>query len=112
MRPKLIVTTEHFRVRNEYCTLISNLTGIPVDDIMGNSHKPDIALARFVLMWALQQLCGYSSILCGRLMSRHHATCLYGKRQINFGRLDQKTKDLIDYLSEYKTRKAVAQIIV
>ena len=85
MRPRLEITTEMFAKRNEYMVLVSNLTGVPVDDIMGGHRCENISTARHLTMWALVTLCGYSHTQTGILMRRNHATITYAVTHINRG---------------------------
>lgn len=94
--------------RNEYLVLVSNLTGVPADDIMGNSRCERISTARQLVMWALYVLCGYSTTQVGRLMRRNHATICYAVRHMGYGyfgkEVENYVKQIKDYHNETKTQ--------
>lgn len=73
----LEITNEMLSKRNEFMVLVSNLTGVPVDDMAGRRRCGDISTARQLVMWALVVLCGYTHTEVGRLMRRNHATVTY-----------------------------------
>jgi len=70
--------------RDEYLMLISSITGIPSDDIMGRCRTRDISDARHLLMWALTRLCGYSTTQVGLMVHRDHASVVHSKNFIEF----------------------------
>lgn len=102
MRPPYIITTDMTKARDEYLVLISNITGIPADDILGRSRLRKVVEARHLLMWALHSLCGYTST-----MGRDHATVTYANGIVSheryFPREDlQRYKELIRKHHQYR----------
>lgn len=72
------MTKQMYDDRDAYVVFISNLTGVPVDDILGRSRVECVCISRHLLAYALVQLCGYSSLAAGNLMHRNYATVLHG----------------------------------
>ena len=105
MRPRLEITTEMFAKRNEYMVLVSNLTGVPVDDIMGGHRCGEIATARQLVMWALVTLCGYSHTQTGILMRRNHATITYGVNHVGGGYYGNKIQHIRKQIQDYHETK-------
>lgn len=68
--------------RNKYLVRISELTGIPVDDVMGGSRLMDIVTARSLLAWSLTDLCGYTTTQAGILIRRHYSSVIYLRRKL------------------------------
>lgn len=68
--------------RNKYLFRISELTGIPVDDVMGSSRLTDIVTARSLLAWVLTDLCGYTTTQAGVLIRRHYSSVIYLRRKL------------------------------
>lgn len=103
MRPKTKITTEMLDNRNRYLTVISRLTDVPSDAILGKSRLTDIVTARHLLMWALTFLCGYSTTAVGIMLHRDHASVVYGRRRINDGwrDFDKRIPSIIHILKEY-----------
>ena len=60
MRPRNYITDEMIEGRNKWLVRVSEVTGVAVDDIMGNQQTDSISQARHLTMWALVTLCGYS----------------------------------------------------
>lgn len=107
MRPPYIITTDMTKARDEYLVLISNITGIPADDILGRSRLRKVVEARHLLMWALHSLCGYTSTMVGVLTRRDHATVTYANgivlHERFFPREDlQRYKELIRKHHQYR----------
>lgn len=71
-----------FAIRNKYLVRISELTGIPVDDIMGSSRLMDIVTARSLLAWSLTDLCGYTTTQAGVLIRRHYSSVIYLRKKL------------------------------
>ena len=87
--------------------LISNITGIAGDDILGKSRLRKVVEARHLLMWALHSLCGYTSTMVGVLTRRDHATVTYANGIVSheryFPREDLKRyKELIRKHHQYR----------
>ena len=85
-----MITQEMIEKRNEYMVLVSNLTGVPVDDIMGGHRCENISTARQLVMWALYELYGYTTIDIGKLIHRHHTTVTYAVKSVNTGHLPER----------------------
>ena len=100
MKSPRIITTQMLADRNEYLSLISNLTGISSDVIMSTCRVDSVCIARFLLCWALVQLCGYSTTTVGTLLRRNHTTVWYGWSAIHqekiqpFGEIQRKVDAL------------------
>lgn len=73
------VTKEMLETRNEYLVLISNLTGVPADDIMSRKRTERITTARHLLMWVLTSLCGYTTLKTAVLLGRNYSMIVYGR---------------------------------
>ena len=71
------MTKQMYDDRDAYVVFISNLTGLPVDEILGRSRIECVCIARHLLAYALVHLCGYSSLAAGNLMRRNYATVLH-----------------------------------
>ena len=79
------ITSEMIEQRNRLLELVSRLTGVPVDDIMGRCRRQDIADARKLVMWTLAVMCGYTRHNVGILMERSHPAVTYAVRWVNDG---------------------------
>ena len=103
MSPKTKITTEMLDDRNRYLMVISNLTDVPSDAILGKSRLTDIVSARHLLMWALTFLCGYSTTAVGIMLHRDHASVVYGRHRIEDGwrDFDKRIPSIIHILKEY-----------
>lgn len=95
--------------RNELMFHVSNLTGVPVDDIMGNDRNTTTSTARQLVMWALVYLCGYTHTETGILMRRNHATIAYAVSHVGAGYygkvVENIRKQIKDYYNERKSQK-------
>lgn len=80
--------------RNKCVMMVSNLTGIPVDDIMSTKRYEAISTARQLVMWALCDLCGYTHTQVGVMMRRDHTTITYAIAHINGGHMGRKVEEL------------------
>ncbi len=87
MRPPHCITSEMYKTRDEYLVLVSQMTKVATDDIVGRSRLRKNVIARHLLMWALTNLCGYSTTVVGKLMHRDHCTVVYGKNLVEFERV-------------------------
>lgn len=85
MRPRNYITDEMIEGRNKWLVRVSEVTGVAVDDIMGNQQTDSISQARHLTMWALVTLCGYSHTQTGVLMRRHHTSVTYAVTHITRG---------------------------
>ena len=103
MRPNTKITTEMLDDRNRYLMVISNLTDVPSDAILGKSRLTDIVTARHLLMWALTFLCGYSTTAVGIMLHRDHASVVNGRRRIEDGwrDFDKRVPGIVQILKEY-----------
>lgn len=79
------ITSEMIEQRIRLLVLVSRLTEVPVDDIMGRCRRQHIADARKLVMWTLAVMCGYTRNNVGILMERSHATVTYAVRWVNEG---------------------------
>lgn len=79
------LSNEQFETCNEYLVLVSNLTGVAVNDITGSRRHERIAEARQLTMWALVTLCGMTHQQVGILMRRHHRTVTYAVTHVTRG---------------------------
>ena len=108
MNYKKPIPIQLFQLRNEYCTLISRLTGVPVDDIMGAGRRGDIVTARFLLMWALIVLLKISPADTGILLRKNYSTCIYGKRVIDGAKqLPPKIEAIKNQLKKYYNEQKI-----
>lgn len=87
MRPPHSITSDMYKTRDEYLVLVSQMTNVPTDDIVGRSRLRKNVIARHLLMWALTHLCGYSTTVVGQLMHRDHCTVVYGKNIVEFEKI-------------------------
>lgn len=98
------LTNEQFETCNEYLVLVSNLTGVPVDDIMSNQQTDSISQARHLTMWALVTQCGYSHTQTGVLMRRHNTSVTYAVTHVTRGYngkiLEKYKNKIIEYNKE------------
>lgn len=85
-----MITQEMIERRNEYLVVLTDVTGIPMDDIMGKKRNDDISMVRQLLMWALYELHGYTTIDIGKLIHRHHTTVTYAVKSVNTGHLPER----------------------
>lgn len=104
MRPRQMITLDMIVKRNEMLVLVSNLTGVPVDDIMTNKRCERISTARQLVMWALYDLCCYTTTQVGILMRRNHATITYAVSHVGGRYFDDIRKQIKDYHNETKTQ--------
>ena len=99
-----MITLEMLENRNKYMVLVSNLTGVPVDDIMSNQQTDSISQARHLTMWALVTQCGYSHTQTGVLMRRHNTSVTYAVTHITRGYngkvLEKYKNKIIEYHKE------------
>ncbi|MBR5640439.1 MAG: hypothetical protein IKW83_12080 [Muribaculaceae bacterium] len=107
---KQTITSQMLTDRNEYLLFISNITGIASDVIMSTSRVDTVCCARYLLSWALVELCGYSTTTVGKLMRRNHATVWHGYNIIKF-ELIQPFDDIrqkIDAIKQYHLKRMEA----
>lgn len=93
--------------RNEYLVFISNLTGIPSDDIMGRSRHYPIARARQLLAWALRTLRGYTFMSIGVMMGIDYATVINHSKKINYHYQSDLIKEWMRQIERYKLKGGV-----
>ena len=91
--------------RNQVAVLVANLTGVPVDDIMGRCRRQDISTARQLVMWTLVTICGYTHTQTGILMRRNHATVTYAVGWVNKGFGGKEEERLRQEIEKIKTRR-------
>ena len=110
MRQTNKITTEMLDDRNRYLMVISNLTDVPSDAILGKSRLTDIVTARHLLMWALTFRCGYSTTAVGIMLHRDHASVVNGRRSIEDGwrDFDKRVPGIVHILKEYH-KQSIAQ---
>lgn len=100
-----MITNEMIEKRNEYLVVLTDATGIPMDDIMGKKRNDDISMARQLLMWALYALYGYTTIDIGKLIHRHHTTVTYAVKLVNTGHLPERMeKAKQSIITHYKSK--------
>lgn len=87
--------------RNNVLFKVNELTGAPIDEIMGRKRCERISTARQLTMWALVTLYGYSTTDVGILMRRNHATVTYAVSHINGGYLGKTIEGFRQKLIEY-----------
>ena len=85
-----MITREMINKRNEYLVLINEITGVSTDEIMGKRRNDEISMARQLLIWALYELYGYTTIDIGKLIHRHHTTVTYAVKSVNTGHLPER----------------------
>lgn len=83
MRPIDYITTEMIEERNRWLVQVSELTGIPTDDILSKSHKGNIVQARALLIWVLVTLRGFSHTQTARVIGCDHTTITYHNKMMN-----------------------------
>ena len=60
----------------------STITGIAVPQILGRGRSPEVAFARFAIIWAIREELGYSFPRIGRALGRRdHTTILAGYKR-------------------------------
>ena len=91
--------------RNQVAVLVANLTGVPVDDIMGRCRRQDISTARQLVMWTLVTICGYTHTQTGILMRRNHVTVTYAVGWVNKGFGGKEEERLRQEIEKIKTRR-------
>lgn len=84
--------------RNKWLMAVSNITKVAVDDIMGNRRDERVSTARQLVMWALCDLCAYSTTQVGILMRRNHTTVTYGVNHVRWGYNGKKVDKLKEQL--------------
>jgi chromosomal replication initiation ATPase DnaA len=99
------LTNDQFETCNEYLVLVSNLTGVPVDDIMSNQQTDSISQARHLTMWALVTLCGYSHTQTGALMRRHNTSVAYAVTHITRGYGGREIETMKNQIKTYHKNK-------
>lgn len=103
MRPRNYITDEMIEERNKWLMAVSNITKVAVDDIMGNRRDERVSTARQLVMWALCDLCAYSTTQVGVLMRRNHTTVTYGVNHVRWGyngKKVDKLKEQLKYLQD------------
>lgn len=100
-----MITSAMLEMRNEYMMEISNLTGVPVDEIMGRKRCLNVSTARQLTMWALVTLCGYTDTEVGILMRRNHTTVSYAVTHVNGGYMGKLVEKYRVKLIEYSQLK-------
>ena len=101
MRPRQIISNDMLVKRNEFLVLVSNLTGVPVDDIMTNNRCGRISMARQLVMWALYELCSYTTTQVGILMRRNHATITYAVSHVGGGYYGKEVESIREKIKDY-----------
>lgn len=67
---------------------VSRQTGIPVEDIMGYSRRPEIVMARHGAIWLIRDRLGWSLMRLGRFFNRDHSTIHRALRRVEQRMLD------------------------
>lgn len=94
------LTTEIIEKRNKALVLVSELTGIGTEDIMGTSRKDPIVLARHLVMWVMCNQFGITTINTGLLMHRNSSSVVHGVSVIN----TDPRKNVKRYVEQIKNR--------
>lgn len=94
------LTTEIIEKRNKALVLVSELTGIGTEDIMGTSRKDPIVLARHLVMWVMCNQFGITTINTGLLMHRNSSSVVHGVSIIN----TDYRKNVKRYVEQIKQR--------
>ena len=102
-----MLTQEMLEIRNEYLMLLNRLTGVPIDDIMSKKRHEDISMARHLLMWALYDLYGYTTMEIGAMTRRHYTTVTYAVNMVNTQYIPKKMEELKNKIKEYYKNKAI-----
>ena len=105
MRPKTNITTEMIALRNKVLVKVSELTGVPTDDIMSACRYEDVTMARRLTAWALCDLCLMSTTQTGVLLRRHYSSILFLKKQLTYWHLTAEVqnwmKDITNFINNY-----------
>ena len=89
--------------RNEYLVLISQMTGVPADDIMSRKRTERVTTARHLLIWVLTSLCGYTTLETAVLLGRSHSTIVYGREIfVGGGRGKAPTPEMLEFVTKLK----------
>ena len=99
------LSNEQFETCNEYLVLVSNLTGVAVNDITSNRRHERIAEARQLTMWALVTLCGMTHQQVAILMRRHHSTVTYSVSHIAQGYGGREIEKMKTEIKNYHKNK-------
>lgn len=94
MRPKQMITDKMINTRNKLLVFVSNLTGVPADDIMSTKRHEQISTARQLVMWAMFEIYCFTQTQVGILMQRDHSTVTYAIAHINGGHMGADVEHL------------------
>ena len=100
------ITEQMIKERDEWLGIVSELTGINQQDIMGKSRVEDVVMARHLLTWVMHSLRGYSYPMCGRLLKCNPSTATHRNGIIaNW----HHTKEMQTIIDKLKARNNEAQ---
>lgn len=105
MRPREIITTDMLITTTEYCVLISNMTGAPVDDILGTPRKKEVSEARHLLMWTLVTVLGYTPTATGILLHRHRSTVITANEMFSGRFCGKRVEELKQKILDYEAKR-------
>lgn len=79
---------------------VSDIMSVPVPDIMGQSRKQNVSLARHICMYYVYKL-GHTVGATGKLFNRHHSLISHAVKNINNWReYDPHVQDIIQQVEE------------
>ena len=78
----MTITIEMLQQRNKALVMVSNLTGVPVDDIMSPARTDKVAMARHLVVWVLVTILDYSPTIVAVLLRLHRTSVIYGRQKI------------------------------
>ena len=73
-------------IPSEYVEIMSQVSGIATEDIMGRSRKTDYCTARHIIWYRLQKDKHWSLDRIGRYFGRNHATVVHGIKEVSLYR--------------------------
>lgn len=98
--PKQEITTAMIEHRNQTLVLISELTGVDGDAILGTSRKAQVVTARNLAIWVLCHYYGVTTTNTGVLMHKHWTSVVHAVGEIN----KEYRRDLQNYVEQIKIR--------
>lgn len=99
------ITPEMVQIRDDVLRRVCDLTGIAPQDVMSNTRRRPVVIARQMVMWALWRHPSLSTTAIGTLMGRTHALVIYSFEQIEFMRskanIYKKVYDITQQIKDY-----------
>ena len=100
------ITDQMIRERDQWLALVSDLTGVEQQAIMGKSRVEGTAMARHLLCWALHTLRGYSYPMVGIMLGRNPSTVTHSNNVIEYDFHSKQMRLVIDQLKQYNHEKS------